>query len=129
MKGLTQKLGTSQSRVDPASLTAAFDNRSDPREALNLGSIFVTVPVGAESDQKARGQHVSGTRKTIEKLLVGVLTEKALNRLIKAFDGGAKESQLLNASLHDEYRGANDRGVSGERQSRLNLLRSVRQGL
>ena len=75
MEGLTEELGTGKSRVDPVRFAAAFDRRSDPREALKLGSIFVTIPVRTERDQEAGGQHISGARKTVEKLLVRVLPE------------------------------------------------------
>lgn len=61
MKGLAQKFGTSQPPVHPFRLAAVHSDRSDSREALDVGGTLISIPVIAPSRQQARCKGSTGS--------------------------------------------------------------------
>ena len=87
MEGLLNELPASQTMVNPKRFAAAFGDGSDSGMRLHLNSGLPARTIGAESSRQAGEAGLAGTGKTVEHIVVGVLSESFGDTLIELLNG------------------------------------------
>ena len=108
MKALAQELGAGQTPMDPVGFAAAFGDRGNAGQHLNLGGTFEAVAIGAKGRQQARSQGGAGSREAVKQGVVIVLLEAVFELLIKLLDGFDQAAQLSDQGRDHQLGGRQD---------------------
>src|SRR6266850_2629265 len=114
MKGLTQKLGTSQPPMNPTGFATFLGDRSNTGELLHVGGEFKSVAVGTESRQETRRQNGAGTRKAGEQRGIVMFFEQRGDLLIVVLNGCGQVRNLFHQGLDHHGRGQQNRFIFGQ---------------
>ena len=111
--------------MNPAGLTTAFRDGSNPRQLLYFARGRETSAVSAQGGQQARGKDRAGAGETAEQIVICMLAKQFRDLFLHPRNRFQDGAQLTSGGLDHRHRGGDHGQVSSQRLGQFDILQPL----